>query len=281
MSDIVIGGDLQVNRLGYGAMRLTGDPGIFTPPKDRAGAIAVLRRAVELGVNFIDTADAYALGDNESLIREALHPYADGVVIATKGGNTRPSPEEWVAVGNSGYIRQQVELSLRRLGVETIDLYQIHRLDLALPIGDQIETLAELQRQGKIRHIGLSEVTVDQLKEAQAVAPIASVQNLYNLINRQSEAVLDYTAEQGIAFIPWFPIAAGEHAGPDGPVGKIAAEIGATPAQTALAWLLRRSSNVVPIPGTSSVAHLEENVGARDVELTDAQFDPLNALASA
>jgi aryl-alcohol dehydrogenase-like predicted oxidoreductase len=281
MSDIVIGGDLQVNRLGYGAMRLTGDPGIFTPPKDRASAIAVLRRAVELGVNFIDTADAYALGDNETLIKEALSPYADGVVIATKGGNTRPSPEEWVAVGNSGYIRQQVELSLRRLGVETIDLYQIHRLDLSLPIADQIETLAELQRQGKIRHIGLSEVTVDQLKEAQAVAPIASVQNLYNLINRQSEAVLDYTAEQGIAFIPWFPIAAGEHAGPDGPVGKIAAEIGATPAQTALAWLLRRSSNIVPIPGTSSIAHLEENVGARDLVLADDQFEALNGLASA
>jgi pyridoxine 4-dehydrogenase len=281
MSDIVIGGDLRVDRLGYGAMRLSGDPGIFTPPKDRASAVAVLRRAVELGVNFIDTADAYALGDNEQLIAEALRPYADGVVIATKGGNTRPAPGEWIAVGNPGYIRQQVELSLRRLGVETIDLYQIHRLDLSLPIADQIETLAELQRQGKIRHIGLSEVTVDQLKEAQAVAPIASVQNLYNLINRQSEAVLDYTAEQGIAFIPWFPIAAGEHAGPDGPVGKIAAEIGATPAQTALAWLLRRSGNIVPIPGTSSIAHLEENVGARDVVLTDDQYEALNGLASA
>jgi len=281
MGDITIGGDLNVDRLGYGAMRLSGDPGISTPPKDREAAKAVLRRAVELGVNFIDTADAYALGDNESLIAEALHPYADGLVIATKGGNTRPSPEEWVPFGQPAYIRQQAELSLRRLNTEAIDLYQIHRLDPALPVADQIATVADLQREGKIRHIGLSEVTVEQLKEAQAVAPIASVQNLYNLVNRQSEAVLDYTAEQGIAFIPWFPIAAGEHAGPDGPVGKIAAEVGATPAQTALAWLLRRSDNIVPIPGTSSIAHLEENVAAREVVLTDAQFAALDGLASA
>lgn len=279
MSDIVIGGDLRVDRLGYGAMRLTGDPGMFTPPKDRDAAIAVLRRAVELGVNFIDTADAYALGDNESLIAEALHPY-DGVVIATKGGNTRPSAEEWVPFGQPAYIRQQTELSLRRLNVETIDLYQLHRLDPDLPVADQIATVADLQKQGKIRHIGLSEVTVDQLKQAQAVAPIASVQNLYNLATRQSEDVLDYTAEQGIAFIPWFPIASGAHAGPDSPVAKIAAEIGATPAQTALAWLLRRAENIVPIPGTTSIAHLEENVAARDVVLTDDQFAALNALAA-
>ncbi|SDL53731.1 Predicted oxidoreductase [Glycomyces sambucus] len=281
MSDFVIGGDLTVDRLGYGAMRLSGDPGIFTPPRDRAAAVAVLRRAVELGVNFIDTADAYALGDNERLIAEALHPYADGVVIATKGGNTRPSAEEWVPLGQPAYIRQQVELSLRRLRTEAIDLYQIHRLDPALPVADQIGTLADLQRQGKIRHIGLSEVTVEQIEQARAVAPIASVQNLYNLINRQSEAVLEYTAAHGIAFIPWFPIAAGEHAGPDGPVGKIAAEVGATPAQTALAWLLRRSSNIVPIPGTSSIAHLEENVAARGVVLSDAQYATLDGLASA
>lgn len=281
MSDIVIGGDLRVDRLGYGAMRLTGDPGIFTPPKDRAGAIAVLRRAVELGVNFIDTADAYALGDNETLIAEALHPYRDDVVIATKGGNTRPSPEEWVAFGKPAYIRQQAELSLRRLKTDRIDLYQLHRLDPNLPVADQIETVAALQREGKIRHIGLSEVTVDQLKQAEEVAPIASVQNLYNLVTRQSEDVLDYTAEQGVAFIPWFPIAAGQHAGPDGPVAKIAAEAGATPAQTALAWLLRRSDNIVPIPGTSSIAHLEENVAAREVVLTDAQYEALNGLAHA
>lgn len=281
MSDIVIGGDLRVDRLGYGAMRLTGDPGIFTPPKDRAGAIAVLRRAVELGVNFIDTADAYALGDNETLIAEALHPYRDDVVIATKGGNTRPSPEEWVAFGKPAYIRQQAELSLRRLKTDRIDLYQLHRLDPNLPVADQIETVAALQREGKIRHIGLSEVTVDQLKQAEEVAPIASVQNLYNLVTRQSEDVLDYTAEQGVAFIPWFPIAAGQHAGPDGPIAKIAAEAGATPAQTALAWLLRRSDNIVPIPGTSSIAHLEENVAAREVVLTDAQYEALNGLAHA
>jgi aryl-alcohol dehydrogenase-like predicted oxidoreductase len=279
MSDIVIGGDLRVDRLGYGAMRLTGDPGIFTPPKDRASAVAVLRRAVELGVNFIDTADAYALGDNEALIAEALHPYRDDLVIATKAGNTRPSADEWVAVGHPAYIRQQAELSLRRLKTDRIDLYQIHRLDPNLPVADQIETVAALQQEGKIRHIGLSEVTVEQLKEAQQVAPIASVQNLYNLVTRQSEDVLDYTAEQGIAFIPWFPIAAGQHAGPDGPVAKIAAEAGATPAQTALAWLLRRSDNIVPIPGTSSIAHLEENVAAREVRLTDAQYEALDALA--
>jgi aryl-alcohol dehydrogenase-like predicted oxidoreductase len=279
MSDIVIGGDLRVDRLGYGAMRLTGDPGIFTPPKDRASAISVLRRAVELGVNFIDTADAYALGDNEELIAEALHPYRDGLVIATKGGNTRPSPEEWVPFGQPAYIRQQAELSLRRLKTDRIDLYQLHRLDPNLPVADQIETVAALQKEGKIRHIGLSEVTVDQLKQAEEVAPIASVQNLYNLVTRQSEDVLDYTAEQGVAFIPWFPIAAGQHAGPDGPVAKIAAEAGATPAQTALAWLLRRSDNIVPIPGTSSIAHLEENVAAREVALTDAQYEALNNLA--
>jgi aryl-alcohol dehydrogenase-like predicted oxidoreductase len=279
MSDIVIGGDLRVDRLGYGAMRLTGDPGIFTPPKDRASAIAVLRRAVELGVTFIDTADAYALGDNEELIAEALHPYREGLVIATKGGNTRPSPAEWVPFGQPAYIRQQAELSLRRLKTDRIDLYQLHRLDPNLPVADQIETVAALQKEGKIRHIGLSEVTVDQLKEAQQVAPIASVQNLYNLVTRQSEDVLDYTAEQGLAFIPWFPIAAGQHAGPDGPVATIAAEADATPAQTALAWLLRRSDNIVPIPGTSSIAHLEENVAARNVTLTDAQYEALNNLA--
>ncbi|MCC3765761.1 aldo/keto reductase [Glycomyces sp. TRM65418] len=279
MSDIVIGGDLRVDRLGYGAMRLSGDPGIFTPPKDRASAVAVLRRAVELGVNFIDTADAYALGDNETLIAEALHPYRDGLVIATKGGNTRPSADEWVAVGHPAYIRQQAELSLRRLKTDRIDLYQIHRLDPNLPVADQIETVAALQQEGKIRHIGLSEVTVEQLKQAQEVAPIASVQNLYNLVTRQSEDVLDYTAEQGIAFIPWFPIAAGKHAGPDGPVAKIAAEAGATPAQTALAWLLRRSDNIVPIPGTSSIAHLEENWAARDIALSDAHYEALDDLA--
>ncbi|THV42824.1 aldo/keto reductase [Glycomyces buryatensis] len=279
MNDIVIGGDLTVNRLGYGAMRLTGDPGIFTPPKDREAAKAVLRRVVELGVNFIDTADAYALGDNESLIAEALAPYADDLVIATKVGNTRPSPAEWVAVGNPAYLRQQAELSLRRLGVETIDLYQLHRIGSDVPLADQIGALAVLKAQGKIRHIGLSEVTVEELKAAQEITEIASVQNMYNLVTRQHEAVLEYTAAQGIAFIPWFPIATGDLAGPDGPVSKIAAEAGATPAQTALAWLLRHSPNVLPIPGTSSIAHLEENVGALNVELTDEQYESLNALA--
>lgn len=273
-----LGGDLTVNRLGYGAMRLTGE-GIWGYPADRDNAIAVLRRVVELGVTFIDTADAYGPHVNEELIRQALHPYADDLVIATKGGLLRTGPNEWPILGKPAYLRQAVETSLRRLGVERIDLYQLHRVDPDYPLEDQVGELRKLQEEGKIRHIGLSEVDVAQLEAARAVAPIASVQNLYNLANRGHEAVLERASELGIAFIPWFPVATGELARPGGVLDSAAKEHGATPAQLALAWLLRRSPVVLPIPGTSSIAHLEENVAAARIELTDEEFEKLSALA--
>lgn len=273
-----LGGDLTVNRLGYGAMRLTGE-GIWGYPADRDNAIALLRRVVELGVNFIDTADSYGPHINEELIREALHPYPEGLVIATKGGLLRTGPNEWPVLGKPAYLRQAVETSLRRLGVERIDLYQLHRVDPDFPLEDQVGELRKLQEEGKIRHIGLSEVDVAQLEAAQAVAPIVSVQNLYNLAARQHEAVLERTTEQGIAFIPWFPVATGELARPGGVLDEAAKEHGATPAQLALAWLLRKSPVVLPIPGTSSIAHLEENVAAARIELTDEEFEKLSALA--
>ncbi|MEU4768312.1 aldo/keto reductase [Actinosynnema sp. NPDC023794] len=273
-----LGGDLTVNRLGYGAMRLTGE-GIWGYPADRDNAIALLRRVVELGVNFIDTADSYGPHVNEELIRQALHPYADDLVIATKGGLLRTGPNEWPILGKPAYLRQAVETSLRRLGVERIDLYQLHRVDPDYPLEDQVGELRKLQEEGKIRHIGLSEVDVAQLEAARAVAPIASVQNLYNLANRGHEAVLERATELGIAFIPWFPVATGELARPGGVLDSAAKEHGVTPAQLALAWLLRKSPVVLPIPGTSSIAHLEENVAAARIELTDEEFEKLSALA--
>ena len=273
-----LGGDLTVNRLGYGAMRLTG-AGIWGYPADRDNAIALLRRVVELGVTFIDTADSYGPHINEELIRQALHPYADDLVIATKGGLLRTGPNEWITLGKPAYLRQAVETSLVRLGIERIDLYQLHRVDPDYPLEEQVGVLRELQDEGKIRHIGLSEVDVAQLEAARAVAPIASVQNLYNLANRGHEAVLERTTELGIAFIPWFPVATGELARPGGVLDSAAQEHGATPAQLALAWLLRKSPVVLPIPGTSSIAHLEENVAAARIELTDAEFEKLSALA--
>jgi len=269
-----IGGDLPVHRLGYGAMQLTG-PGIWGPPRDHDEAIRVLRRAVELGVDFIDTADSYGPNVSEELIREALHPYPEGLVIATKAGLTRTGPGQWHPVGRPEYLRQQAELSLRRLGLERIDLFQLHRIDSQVPLADQLGALVELQKDGKIRHIGLSEVSVAQLTEARGYAEIVSVQNLYNVSNRQSEDVLDYAAAEGIGFIPWYPIATGELARPGGPLDALAAQTGATPAQLALAWLLKRSPVMLPIPGTSSVAHLEENLAARTVELTDEQYASL------
>ncbi len=269
-----IGGDLPVHRLGYGAMRLTG-PGIWGEPRDRAEAVRVLRRAVELGVNFIDTADSYGPFVSEQIIREALHPYADDLVIATKGGLTRQGPDIWTPVGRPEYLRQQAELSLRHLGVERIDLYQLHRIDPQVPLADQLGVLAELRHEGKIRHIGLSEVSVAELEEARAITGIVSVQNLYNLAERRSEDVLEYAERNGVAFIPWFPVATGELARPGGPLDVAAREHGATPAQLALAWLLRRSPVMLPIPGTSSVAHLEENVGAAGIELSDDAFEAL------
>lgn len=271
-----LGGDLTVNRLGFGSMQLTG-PGVWGDPKDPDEAVRVLQRAVELGVNFIDTADSYGPVVAEQLIRKALHPYRDGLVIATKAGLTRQGPDIWTPVGRPEYLRQQAELSLRNLGLDTIDLFQLHRIDPAVPLEDQVGELAALQSEGKIRHIGLSEVSVAELEAAQKVATIVSVQNLYNLANRQSEALLDHATEHGIGFIPWFPLATGRLSQPGGPLAAIAAATGASPSQLALAWLLKRSPVVLPIPGTSSVAHLEDNIAAAGVELSDADFEALSA----
>jgi len=273
-----IGGDLPVVRLGYGTMQLTGD-GVWGPPKDHDEAVRVLRRSVELGVTFFDTADSYGPVVAEQLLKEALHPYADDVVIATKAGLTRQGPGIWTPVGVPAYLRQQAELSLRNLGVDTIDLFQLHRIDAAVPLEDQVGELKLLQDEGKIRHIGLSEVSVEQTKAAQQVATIATVQNLYNLVNRNAEPLLEYAEEQGIGFIPWFPLATGELSQEDGPLAAASQEHGATPSQLALAWLLRRSPVMLPIPGTSSVDHLESNVAAAGIELTDAEFEKLTAVA--
>ncbi|KRC65670.1 oxidoreductase [Aeromicrobium sp. Root236] len=270
-----LGGDLSVVRLGYGAMQITGD-GVWGEPRDRDEAVSVLRRAVELGVTFIDTADSYGPNVSEEIIREALHPYADDVVVATKAGLTRTGPGEWIPVGRPAYLKQQVELSLRRLGVDRIDLIQLHRIDPEVPVADQVGAFKELQEQGKVRHIGLSEVTVDELKEAQKTAEIVSVQNLYNLADRRAEALLDHVTDEGIAFIPWFPLATGGLVKDGGPLVEIAKEQGATPSQLALAWLLKRSPVVLPIPGTSTVSHLEDNIGGAAIELTDEQFQALS-----
>ncbi|OUC95754.1 aldo/keto reductase [Streptomyces swartbergensis] len=269
-----IGGDLPVNRLGFGAMRLTG-PGVWGEPADRAECVRVLRRAVELGVTFIDTADVYGPFVSEQIIREALHPYADDLVIATKGGQSRQGPNAWAPLGRPEYLRQQVELSLRHLGLEQIDLYQLHRIDPQVPLADQLGALADLRAAGKIRHIGLSEVSVVQLEEARAITEIVSVQNMYNLTERKYEDVLEYAEANGIGFIPWFPMATGQLAGPGGPLDTAAKEYGATPSQLALAWLLRRSPVMLPIPGTSSVIHLEENIGAARVQLSDTAYEDL------
>jgi aryl-alcohol dehydrogenase-like predicted oxidoreductase len=274
-----IGGDLTVNRLGFGAMRLTGK-GVWGPPDDRDECIRVLRRAVELGVDFIDTADSYGPYVSEELIREALHPY-DGVVIATKAGLLRTGPDEWPPLGYPAYLRQECEMSLRRLGVDTIDLFQLHRIDNKFPAEDQIGELVALQREGKIRHIGLSEVDVDQLEAAQKTAAIVSVQNMYNIAARSAEPVLDACEANGVGFIPWFPLAAGPLAAPGGPLQRIADDHHATPSQLALAWLLKRSPVMLPIPGTSKVAHLEENVAAAEIELSDEEFETLSKAGSA
>lgn len=271
-----LGGSMPVTRLGFGAMRITG-PGIWGEPRDRGEAVRLLRRAVELGVDFIDTADSYGPFVSEELIRQGLFPY-DGITVATKGGLVRTGPGEWHAVGRPEYLRQCVEMSLRRLGIDTIPLYQLHRIDPAVPLADQVGVLAEMRREGKIALIGLSEVTVDQVTEARLITPIASVQNLFNVVSRRSEAVVEYCEREGLGFIPWYPIATGDLARLGGPLARLASQSGATPAQLALAWLLRRSPVMLPIPGTSSVGHLEENVAAASVELTDDQFAGLSAL---
>ena len=269
---VTLGGDLPVHRMGFGAMRITGS-GIWGAPADHDEALAVLRRAVELGVDFIDTADSYGPFVSEDLIAEALHPYPESLVIATKGGLTRSGPGVWEAVGRPEYLRQCVEMSLRRLRLERVDLYQFHRVDPQVPIEDSVGALKELQDQGKIRHLGLSNVTVAQLDAASEVATIVSVQNRYNATARDADPVLDACTERGLAFIPWAPVGSG-----DVSVLSAAAERhGVTPSQLALAWLLHRSPVMVPIPGTSSVAHLEENIAAAAIELTP---DDIAALTS-
>lgn len=279
-----LGGDLPVHRLGYGAMRITGD-GIWGEPRDRDQARQVLRRAVELGVDFVDTADSYGPFVSEDLIREALHTGGDdpygGVVVATKAGLVRTGPGKWHALGRPEYLRFACEMSLRRLGVERIDLYQLHRIDPEVPEAEQFGVLADLRAEGKIRHVGLSEVTVAELERAQQVVPIASVQNRYNLLDRGSQDVLDRCARDQIAFIPWFPIATGDLARPGGPLDELAAETGATPSQLALAWLLHTSPVQLPIPGTSSVGHLEENVAAATLDLDADQLARLDDVAAA
>ncbi|MFE7838737.1 aldo/keto reductase [Streptomyces sp. NPDC057474] len=270
-----LGGDLEINRLGYGTMQLTGK-GVWGEPKDHAEAIRVLKRAVELGVNFFDTADSYGPDVTEPLLREALHPYGDDIVIATKAGLTRQGPDLWAPVGRPAYLRQQAEMSLRRLGVDRIDLFQLHRIDPDTPLEDQIGELKKLQDEGKIRHIGLSEVTVTEVKAAQEIAPIVSVQNLYNLTNRSAEELLEWSTEQGIGFIPWFPLATGQLTGEGSPLTELAKQHNASPSQLALAWLLKRSPVMLPIPGTSRVAHLEDNLTGATIELTDDEFEALS-----
>jgi aryl-alcohol dehydrogenase-like predicted oxidoreductase len=273
-----IGGDLPVHRLGYGAMQLPG-PGVWGEPADRAGAVRVVQSAVEQGVDFIDTADSYGPLVSEQIIAEALHPYPEGLVIGTKAGFTRQGPGVWTVVGHPAYLKQQVELSLRHLKVDRIDLIQLHRIDPAVPLADQLGVFKEFQEQGKVRHIGLSEVSVDEIRAAREIVDVVSVQNLYNLTNRQSQDVLDYATAEGIAFIPWFPIATGDLAAPDSPVADIARELDATPAQVALAWLLQTSPVVLPIPGTKSVEHLTENMGAAGLRLSGEAMARLDALA--
>jgi pyridoxine 4-dehydrogenase len=272
-----IGGDLAVNRLGFGAMRIVGK-GVWGEPEDRDEALRTLRRVPELGINLIDTADSYGPEISERLIREALDPYK-GLVIATKGGLLRPAPDVWIPDGNPQYLRQQVFISLRRLGVERIDLWQLHRVDPNVPRDEQFSAIAAMQKEGLIRHVGLSEVGVEQITAAQKHFKVATVQNLYNLTNRSSEPVLEHCEKHSIGFIPWFPLAAGNLAKPGSKLDSIAHAHKASPGQIALAWLLQRSPVMLPIPGTGKVKHLEENVAAVNITLTDAQFADLNALA--
>jgi aryl-alcohol dehydrogenase-like predicted oxidoreductase len=268
---IAIGGDLTVNRLGYGAMRITGD-GIWGEPKDTNASKNVLKRVVELGINFIDTADSYGPEVSERLIGEALAPYADGVVIATKAGLTRQGPNQWLPVGRPEYLTQQVEMSLRRLKLQRIDLWQLHRIDAKVPLEESLGAIKKLQEQGKIRHVGLSEVKPHEIDRARKVVDIVSVQNRYNIGDREHDDVVDYCTKHSIAFIPWFPVAAGKLAQPGGKLDAAAKAHRATVSQLSLAWLLRRSPAILPIPGTTSVKHLEENLAAVDVKLTDSEW---------
>lgn len=269
-----LGNDIEINRLGYGAMQLTGH-GVFGEVADRENAKKVLQETVISGVNFIDTADAYGPHFNETLIADALHPYKKGLVIATKGGFKRPGPNQWVANGDPKFIQENIEGSLKRLKVDVIDLWQLHRFDPNVPVEETLAPVAEAVKAGKIKHVGLSEVNIEQIERAEKVLPIISVQNLYNLGNRQWEEIVDYTAKKGQAFIPWFPLASGPQKLAD-KLGKIAAAHNATTAQIALAWLLKRSPNILLIPGTSSIAHLHENLKASEIVLTDEEFGQLS-----
>jgi pyridoxine 4-dehydrogenase len=273
-STFTIGGDLTVNRLGFGTMRLTG-VGIWGEPANRAEALAVLHRALELGINLLDTADSYGPEVAERLIAEALYPYPKGLVIATNAGFQRPGPDRWVEDGRPEHLREAVAGSLKRLRLERIDLLQLHRIDPKVPMEDQIETLVDLQREGKIKHIGLSEVSVEQIEAVREITTIVSVQNRYNLIDRSSEPVLDYCTDENLAFIPWFPLATGALAKPGGPLARAAERLKATPSQVAIAWLLKKSPVMLPIPGTSTVEHLEENVAGERLELDAATMDSL------
>jgi len=271
-----VGGDLPVHRLGFGAMRITGE-GVWGPPKDKKECLAVLRRAVQLGVNLIDTAESYGPHVSEQLIAAALHPYAKDLVIATKGGLDRPGPGKWEPNGRPERLRQELDGSLQRLKLERIDVWQLHRVDPNVPEDEQFGTIREFQREGKVRHAGLSEVTVDQIERARRFFPVVSVQNRYNLVDRQSESVLEYCEKENIAFIPWFPLQVGKLAEQRGALAEIAERHRATAAQVALAWLLRRSAVMLPIPGTSRVNHLEENIAAASLELSDDEFENVSS----
>src|SRR6202047_2255985 len=273
----LIGNDLRVTRLGFGAMRITGD-GIWGEPADRAEAVGALRRAVELGINFIDTADSYGPSVSEEIIAEALYPYPKELVIATKAGLERPGPDQWVPNGKPAHLRQACEGSLRRLRVERIDLYQLHRIDDKVPAEDQLGTLKELQAEGKIKHIGLSEVSVAEIEHARTLVPVVTVQNRYSVLDRGAEDVLEYCERAKIGFIPWFPLGAGQLSAAGSKLANIAAQAKITPSQLALAWLLRRSPVMLPIPGTSRVEHLEENVATASVTIEDGGFEELDKL---
>ena len=274
-----LGGDLHVHRLGFGAMRLVGE-GVWGPPRDRDEALSVLRRVVELGIDFIDTADSYGPQLGEQLIKDALYPYPDDLVIGTKAGFARTGPSQWHKLGHPAYLKQQVELSLRNLGLERIDLLQLHRIDPEVALADQLGALVELREEGKIRHIGLSEVSVDELSAARAITPIVSVQNRYAPSFRQSEDVLEQCEKDGVAFLPWAPVGSGEMASPDSPLASIAAEHDVSPVQLALTWLLHRSPVMLPIPGTSKVAHLEENTAAASVRLSEDEVERISRFLS-
>ncbi len=273
-----IGGDLPVHRLGFGAMRVVGE-GVWGPPENRQAMVELLRRVPELGIDFIDTADSYGPFLSEELIAEALHPYPDALVIATKAGLRRSGPGDWSPDGRPEHLRERCDGSLLRLKVERIDLFQLHRIDPSVPEAEQLETLRELREEGKVRHVGLSGVSVEEIERAREVLPIVSVQNKYNLVERKWDDVVDHCEREGIAFIPWYPLGAGPLAEPDGPLADLVDRIDATPAQIALAWLLQRSPVMLPIPGTSSTRHLEENTAAADLRLDDAALARLDALA--